>query len=101
MSTTYNVKIKRKYKEWISVTSVIESKPIYEIFEKVVYPYYQEYFTSTKIEKTILSSDTSQLPLSSSFGKTLRLEAIKKKTNVVSLVNIIFKFYLENQKEKN
>jgi len=97
----YIIKIEHKYKEWIAKKSVVENQPIYKIFENTLFPYYQDHFTKHKIGKTTLSSDTSQLPLSKDFGKNLRLEAIEKRTNVVSLVDTIFKFYLEQEEGKS
>ena len=93
----YIVKVERKYKDWIAKKSVLDGKPIYEIFEKILFPHYQECFMNETIRKITLSNDTSQLPLSRDFGKILRLEAIEKKSNVVSLVNMVFQVYLEKE----
>ena len=101
MGVNYIVKIERKYKNWIAKKSVVDGQPIYSVFENVLFPYYQDHFTKPKIGKITLSSDTSFLPLSRVFAKKLKLEAIEKRTNIVSLVDTIFKFYLEQEEGKS
>lgn len=94
MGATYVVKIQNKYKNWISLQSAKSDTPIYKVFEQTLYPYYQNYFTEPSIKKVSLLEDTTFITLSVNFKKTLKLEALCKNTNIVSLVNAVFEFYL-------
>lgn len=94
MGGSYMIKVQAKHKKWIATESVKNNMPIYQIFEQVLYPYYQANFKEPCIKKISLSEKTSLLSLSYDFRETLKLEAIDKETNIISLVNAVFEFYL-------
>ena len=96
MEVSYMIKIDEHYKIWIAKKSVIDSIPIYTVFQETLYPYFLKNSKEKSIKKIVLTNKTKPLALSRDFGKTLRLEAIERNTNVVSLVNAVFQFYLEN-----
>jgi len=100
MANTYMIRIKTEYKDWIARKSAIEGTPIYIIFEKLMFSYFKENYTENSIEKIQLPDDNSKIGLSYTFGKTLKLEALDKQTNIISLINKIFEFYLMSKENK-
>jgi len=99
MGGSYIVKIDLNYKKWITKKSILDDVSIYSVFEKTLYPFFLEHSKGDFIDKITFSEDTSTISLSLNMKKTLKLEAYERNTNVVSLVNAVFRFYLENNPE--
>lgn len=100
MGSKYIIKIQKKYKNWIAILSVEQEKPIYKIFEQDLYPFYKANFTEIIIPKVTFTNDSTFLALPNEFKKILNLEAIDKDTNIVSLVNTVFEFYISNNNSR-
>jgi len=101
MASNYIVDIQIKYKDWISKYSIFSNKPIYSIFENILFPFYKENFNQPNIPKVSFKDiETSRLVLSAEFKQTLKLEAYEKgRTTIITLVDTVFQFYLDNHKD--
>ena len=97
MNRSYTVRVKQHYKKWIAKESVLTDVPIYSIFENTLYPFYKKSFTEPSIQRISFTGfETSSLILSAEFKKILGLEAVEKNTSITSIVDTVFKLYLNN-----
>ena len=98
MAQSYIVDIRNEYKDWISKESIMTDKPMYLVFESILLPYYNENYGNESIPKvSFKQTEISRLVLSAKFKQILKLEAHKKgRITIISLVDTIFRFYLEN-----
>ena len=97
MNRYYTVRVNQAHKTWIARESVLTDVPIYSIFENTLYPFYKKSFTEPSIQRiSFTGEETTSLMLSAEFKKILGLEAVEKNTSITSIVDTVFKLYLDN-----